>query len=191
MEYEIQVLSLQKNKDRRQHTKEVMDSLGLNYTFFNAVKPREVTKDMEESLFSKVDYYDWDIDQKAVMATFVSHLALLHLSYSTKCNMLVLEDDIELSDYDFDLTNIDFTSFDVFNLGTQISCYAYFLSWQGAGKVLDILLNKEIIKAYDWELCELGLQNKIKYKTTSKPVWKQVDTFKSNIAPNGYKLKNK
>jgi GR25 family glycosyltransferase involved in LPS biosynthesis len=187
--YDIKILSLVSNADRRAHMESVMSTLQLPYTFHNATTPNDITQDIEERLFSRVDYYDWDINQRAVMATFISHLSLLKLSYNTQTNLLILEDDIELSDYGFDLTNVDFNSFDIFNLGTQISCYAYFISWQGAYKVLDLINTQGIRKAYDWELCQLGLQNRLRYRTTPLPVWKQVDTFKSNIAPNGYKRK--
>lgn len=189
MNYSIRILSLLSNADRREHMKSIMREIKLPYTFHNATTPDDITQQVQDELFSEVDYYDWDINHKAVMATFMSHLSLLKLSYHTKHNLLILEDDLELSDRCFDLVNIDFSSFDVFNLGTQISCYAYFVSWQGAGRLLDVIATQGINKAYDWEMCQIGLNNKIRYKTVPTPVWKQVPTFVSNIAPNGYKRK--
>lgn len=189
MKYNIRILSLLSNIDRREHTKSIMREIKLPYTFHNATTPDDITQQVQDELFSEVDYYDWDINHKAVMATFMSHLSLLKLSYSTKHNLLILEDDLELRDKTFNLINVDFDSFDVFNLGTQISCYAYFVSWQGAGRLLDVIATQGISKAYDWEMCQIGLNNKIRYKTVTTPVWKQVPTFVSNIAPNGYKRK--
>lgn len=189
MNYTIRILSLLSNVDRREHMEKVMKGVNLPYTFHNATTPDNITEKIQDRLFSEVDYYDWDINHKAVMATFMSHLSLLNFSYSNKQALLVLEDDLELSDKSFNLDTIDFSSFDIFNLGTEISCYAYFVSWQGAGKLLDIIRTQGIKKAYDWEMCQIGLENKIRYKTVPTPVWKQVESFTSNIAPNGYRRK--
>ena len=97
MNYTIRILSLLSNVDRREHMEKVMKGVNLPYTFHNAATPDDITEKMQDRLFSEVDYYDWDINHKAVMATFMSHLSLLNLSHSTKQNLLILEDDLELS----------------------------------------------------------------------------------------------
>jgi hypothetical protein len=122
------------------------------------------------------------------MATFLSHIELLKISYLNKKNLLIIEDDIDLSNNStIDYKNVNFKEFDVFNLGTLVSCYSYFVSWEGAGKILNLLDKKVITQAYDWELYKLMDEITIKYIET--PEWEQVDLFKSNIAPNGYELK--
>jgi hypothetical protein len=188
MNYNTYIISLSSDLDRREHMKGVMSKLNIPYQFFDAITPNDVDDEMVNTMFKNVDYYEWDINHKAVMATFLSHLSLLRVSHLTKTNLLILEDDIELvNGPTIDYNDVKFEEFDVFNIGTLISCYSYFVSWNGAGKILDMFSKNDIVKAYDWEL--YGIKNNINTTYPLYPEWKQVKTFKSNIAPNGYKRK--
>lgn len=188
MNYEVRILSLSKDIERRKHMKNVMLKLNIPYIFFDALTPDDVENTIIDKMFKNVDYYNWNINQLAVMATFLSHIELLKISYLNKKNLLIIEDDIDLSNNStIDYKNVNFEEFDVFNLGTLVSCYSYFVSWEGAGKILNLLDKKIITQAYDWELYKLMDEITIKYIET--PEWEQVDLFKSNIAPNGYELK--
>jgi hypothetical protein len=188
MNYEVRILSLSKDIERRKHMKNVMLKLNIPYIFFDALTPDDVEDTIIDKMFKNVDYYNWNINQLAVMATFLSHIELLKISYLNKKNLLIIEDDIDLSNNStIDYKNVNFKEFDVFNLGTLVSCYSYFVSWEGAGKILNLLDKKVITQAYDWELYKLMDEITIKYIET--PEWEQVASFKSNIAPNGYELK--
>lgn len=188
MNYEVRILSLSKDIERRNHMDKVMLKLNVPYIFFDALTPEDVDDAIIDKMFKNVDYYNWNINQLAVMATFLSHIELLKISYNNKKNLLIIEDDIDLSDNSIvNYKNINFEEFDVFNLGTLVSCYSYFVSWEGAGKILNLLDKRVITQAYDWELYKLMDEITIKYAVI--PEWEQVNSFKSNIAPNGYELK--
>ena len=162
----------------------VKDKLGFNFNYFDAVQPNEITDEMEQKYFSNTDFYEWDINQKAVMATFMSHMKLLDYACKNKNNLLIIEDDIDyVGNLDFD--NINFDSFDIFNVGTTFGCYSYFVSPQGACKILNEIDSKQITQAYDWELNKLiGVKKQI----SETPHFIQVENkFKSNISPDGYK----
>lgn len=188
MNYEVRILSLSKDIERRNHMDKVMLKLNVPYIFFDALTPEDVDDAIIDKMFKNVDYYNWNINQLAVMATFLSHIELLKISYNNKKNLLIIEDDIDLSNNSIvNYKNINFEEFDVFNLGTLVSCYSYFVSCEGAGKILNLLDKRVITQAYDWELYKLMDEITIKY--ASIPEWEQVNSFKSNIAPNGYELK--
>lgn len=188
MNYEVRILSLSKDIERRNHMDKVMLKLNVPYIFFDALTPEDVDDAIIDKMFKNVDYYNWNINQLAVMATFLSHIELLKISYNNKKNLLIIEDDIDLSDNSIvNYKNINFEEFDVFNLGTLVSCYSYFVSWEGAGKILNLLDKRVITQAYDWELYKLMDEITIKYATI--PEWEQVNSFKSNIAPDGYTQK--
>ena len=121
------------------------------------------------------------------MATFLSHLSLIKLSLKNKNNILIIEDDIDIVN-SFDWKNVDFKKFDVYNLGVEGSCFSYFVSYEGAIKLVDYFDNKKIKYPYDYELSIIN-GKKMKIKIPPKNIFIQLDTFKSNIAPNGYKIK--
>ena len=80
---------------------------------------------------------------------------------------------------------INFGEFELYNVGLEFSCYSYFVSINGAKKILSELNSKNITQAYDWELSKLKTINKVNSK---HPHFVQIENrFKSNIAPNGYK----
>jgi GR25 family glycosyltransferase involved in LPS biosynthesis len=164
----------------------IKNKIGLEFQFFNAVDPSDITDVIKETHFSKTDFHLWDIDDTAVMATFMSHLTLLKYSIRTKTNLLILEDDIDIVKQ-FDWDSIKFDEFDLYNIGTEFSCYAYFVSYDGAEKLLNHFTGIDITQAYDWELKKIKHLN---IKTIETPLFIQTNKFVSNIAPNGYKLKN-
>jgi hypothetical protein len=188
MNYDTYIISLSSDLDRREHMKGVMSKLNIPYQFFDAIAAHDVDDEMANTMFKNVNYYDYDINHRAAMATFLSHLSLLRVSYLTQTNLLIIEDDIQLvKEPTVDYDNVKFEEFDLWNIGTRISCYSYFVSWEGAGKILDLFSKRVIVQAYDFELYEL--RKLINMKCLDYPEWKQVKTFKSNIAPNGYKRK--
>jgi len=162
----------------------VKDKLGINFDYFDAIQPNEVTDEIEQKYFSKTDFYEWDINQKAAMATFMSHMNLLDYACKNKCNLLIIEDDIDYVG-NLDFNNINFNSFDIFNVGTPFGCYSYFVSYQGACKILNEIDSKQITQAYDWELNKLLT---VKKQTSKIPQFIQIENkFISNISPDGYK----
>lgn len=177
-------ISLKKDVDRRSHMLTIKDKMGIDFYYFDAVQPNEITEEIETKYFSNTDFYEWDINQKAVMATFMSHINLLDYSCKNKTNLLIIEDDIDYVG-NIDFNNIDFNGFDIFNVGTPFGCYSYFVSYQGACKILNEIGSKQITQAYDWELNKLTTVRK---QTTNTPQFTQVENkFTSNISPNGYK----
>jgi len=189
MNFDTYIVSLTNNPDRREHMVNVMSKVNIPYQFFDAIAAHDVTDEMANTMFKNYDYQEQPhINHKAVMATFLSHMSLLRVSHLTKRNLLILEDDIDITDgVQIDYNNIDFKEFDVFNLGTLIGCYSYFISWEGAGKILEVIEQEGISRAYDWELCGWGLNGKFRYHYLPYPNWYQTNGFISNIAPNGYK----
>jgi GR25 family glycosyltransferase involved in LPS biosynthesis len=187
MEFKTYCISLKSDEYRREWMRSIKDKIGVEFQFFDALEPKDVTVELEKKHF--VDNYliEWDFSQKATMATFLSHLSLIKLSLKNKNNILIIEDDIDIVN-SFDWKNVDFKKFDVYNLGVEGSCFSYFVSYEGAIKLVDYFDNKKIKYPYDYELSIIKVK-KMKIKTLPKNIFIQLDTFKSNIAPNGYKIK--
>ncbi len=175
-------LSLKKDTHRREHMLDISNKIKIPVNFFDAYCYENVTKENED-YFKNCDFYEWNINQKAVMATFISHMELLKYSILENKNLLIIEDDLDYV-LPIDFENINFDDFDLYNVGLDLSCYSYFVSIRGAQKILNELNNKTITQAYDWELSKLQSIKKI---TTPNPHFIQLkDKFVSNIAPNGY-----
>ena len=187
MEFRTYCISLKLDEDRRVWMKSIKDKIGLEFEFFNAVEPGDITVELEKKYF--VDSYlsEWNFSQKATMATFLSHLTLIKLSVESKSDILIIEDDIDIVG-SFNWTNVNFKEFDLYNLGVEGSCYSYFVSYQGATKLLNYFNNKRINYPYDYELSIIN-GKKVRIKSSEKSIFRQLNTFKSNIAPNGYVLK--
>ena len=187
MEFKTYCISLELDKDRRIWMKSIKDRIGLEFDFFNAVEPQDVTVELEKKYFVDDFLIEWDFSQKATMATFLSHLSLIKLSAESRSNILIIEDDIDMVN-SFDWRSVDFREFDLYNLGVEGSCYSYFISYQGAIKLLDYFNNRKIKFPYDYELSIIN-GKKIRMKSSEQNIFTQLETFKSNIAPNGYVLK--
>lgn len=185
--FEVKVLSLKKDIERREWMESIKPKLGFDFTFFDAFTPQTITADFKQ-YFKHADFYEWDIDQDAVIATFLSHIVLLTMAAAEQKNLLIIEDDIDILNK-LDWNSIDFSEFDIYNLsGQDVACYAYFVTPEGASKILDMINDESytITQAYDWELFKI--KSSLRYKTVESPVFIQLDNkFKSNIAPNGYK----
>jgi GR25 family glycosyltransferase involved in LPS biosynthesis len=183
MKFEVLCLSLKTDTHRREHMETVFKKMGTPVKFFDATTPEEITSEVEEKYFKNCDFYEWDINHKAVMATFVSHMRLLEYSVLNQTNILVIEDDLDYV-YDIDFNKVNFNDFDMFNVGLEFSCYSYFVTSNGSKKILDQLTSKAITQAYDWELKKL---NDVRIIHSGISYFVQLDDkFKSNIAPNGY-----
>lgn len=161
----------------------IQPKIGLDFEFFDAFTPNRLTPTIK-SFFSKTDFHEWDINEEAVMATFISHVILLKIAVRTQSNVLVLEDDIDMLK-SIDWNGIDF-DFDLWNLTAKdVACFAYMVTPIGAAKILHHLNTTEITRAYDWEL--LKLPSNVRIKKETEPIFVQVEhRFISNIAPNGY-----
>jgi GR25 family glycosyltransferase involved in LPS biosynthesis len=165
----------------------IKDKIGLEFEFFNAVEPKDVMVELEKKHFVDDFLIEWDFSQKATMATFLSHLSLIKLSAESETDILIIEDDIDIV-CSFDWKNVNFKEFDLYNLGVEGSCYSYFISHQGAIKLLDYFNNRKIKFPYDYELSIIN-GKKIRMKSSKESIFRQLEIFKSNIAPNGYVLK--
>ena len=187
MEFKTYCISLKSDENRRVWMKSLKDRIGLEFQFFDAIEPSDVTVELEKRHF--VDSYlrEWDFSQKATMATFLSHLTLIKLSAESKSDILIIEDDIDIVS-NFDWTKVNFKEFDLYNLGVEGSCYSYFVSYQGAAKLFDYFNSRKIKFPYDYELSIVN-GKKIRIRSSEESIFRQLDTFKSNIAPNGYILK--
>jgi GR25 family glycosyltransferase involved in LPS biosynthesis len=182
--FKTYVLSLVKDVERRSHMLSIKNKIGLDFEFYDAKEPKDVTPEIENRYFKNTDFKDWEIDAYAAMATFLSHMSLLKLSTDTNNNILVIEDDVDINQ-EFDFDNIDFNKFDLFNIGTKFGCYAYFVTPNGARKILNHFDNISITQAYDWELSKI---KNLRFQFVETPVFIQIENkFKSNISPNGYK----
>ena len=183
--FKTYVISLRKDKNRREWMESIKNKIGLDFEFFDAVEPKDISDIIKNSYFSKTDFHLWDVDDKAVMATFMSHMALLTYASTTKTNLLIIEDDLDIA-RPFDWNTINFNEFDVYKLGLQLSCFAYFVSYDGAEKLLNHFKLVDITQAYDWELEKIKHLN---IKLIDTPLFMQTNKFVSNIAPNGYNKK--
>lgn len=177
------VLSLKKDKHRRKWMNSIKSKIGLDFEFFDAFTPNQLT-DSHKHFFRCTDFHKWNINEDAVKATFVSHMLMCKYAIDNNTNLLIIEDDIDIIKT-IDWNNIDFNTFDIWNLtAKKVSCFAYFISIEGAIKLLKRLNMVEITQAYDWELSKID--DSFRIKEEKEPIFIQVDTFKSNIAPNGY-----
>jgi hypothetical protein len=185
MEFKTYCLSLKKCTDRREWMLSNQKKMRLDFEFFDAVTPDEITDDIVKRYFSDFSFYDeWDVNKRAIMATFISHMKLLELSANTKQNILIIEDDI-LIVRPYKWNDVDFDKFDILKLTHRGNfCYSYFVSHTGATNVLEYLNRIEITQGYDHELEKCRELNII---TEERPVFIQTPYFQSNIAPNGYK----
>ena len=179
------VISLKKDTKRRDWMESIKNKIELDFKFFDAIEPNSITNEIIEKYFSKTDFHLWDVNEKAVMATFMSHIELLQYSANTHTNLLILEDDIDITKK-YNWQDINFEEFDLYNIGKLASCHSYFVSYKGARKMLEHFDKIEITQAYDWELYKIKHLN---IKLIEEPLFIQTNEFISNIAPNGYKLK--
>ena len=187
--YKVWCLSLESNKDRREWMLSIKDKIGLDFEFWNATTPDEITDDIKNRYFKYVNFYEWDVIVDAVMATFISHMNILQWSVDNKTNVVLIEDDIDYVN-SFDWNSFEWNTFDVYKLGTmrENNCYAYAVSFESAAKLLLHYNSIDIMEAYDVELHKI---QHLKFKYTHKPIFLQVQNkFISNLAPNGYKRLN-
>lgn len=190
LNYLVYIISLKNDIKRREHMNDLMVNLGLEYQFFDAVESTDITDDIIGNLFTSVDYYEHNVNQLAVMATLLSHVSLIRKANQNNFNILILEDDVDLVK-DFDFKNVNFSQFDVFNIGTNgkktIDCHSYFVSLNGTKKILNHFDNNKITQAFDWEMVKIKDLN---LKFVDQPFFIQLkDKFISNLAPNGYGIK--
>ena len=178
-------LSLVSNTDRREWMLSIKDKMGLDFEFWDATRPDEITDEIKDRYFKYVNFYEWNVIVDAVMATFISHMKILKWSADNQTNVILIEDDIDYVN-PFDWNSLDWDSFDVFKLGTKgVDCYAYAVSWQGAARLLLHFNSIQITEAYDLELHKV---KHLRIKYLFKPIFIQVQNrFVSNLAPNGYK----
>jgi hypothetical protein len=183
--YKAWCLSLKSNTDRREWMVSIKDKIGLDFEFWDATTPNEITDEIKERYFKYVNFYEWDIIQDAVMATFISHMSIIKWAVCNQTNVILIEDDIDCVN-SFDWNSINWDEFDVFKLGESgMNCYAYAINWVGAIKLLTYFNSIDIMEAYDLELHRI---KHLKFKYSPKKVFTQVQNkFVSNLAPNGYK----
>ena len=183
--YKIWCLSLKSNLDRREWMVSIKDKMELDFEFWDATTPDEITDEMKERYFKYVNFYEWDVIVNAVMATFISHMNILKWAVDNQTNIVLIEDDLDYIN-PFDWNTINWNDFDIFKLGELgMNCYSYAVSWQGAEMLLLHFNSINIIEAYDIELHKI---KHLKFKYNSKPIFIQTQNkFVSNLAPNGYK----
>lgn len=182
--YKVWCLSLESNLDRREWMLSIKNKIGLDFEFWNATTPNEITNEIKDRYFKYVNFYEWDVIVEAVMATFISHMKILQWSVDNKTNIVLIEDDIDYVNQ-FDWNSFEWNKFDVLKLGTKgIDCYAYAVNWQAAEKLLLHYNSIQITEAYDLELHKI---KHLRFKYLHKPIFMQVQNkFLSNLAPNGY-----
>ena len=188
--YKAWCLSLVSNTDRREWMLSLKDRIGLNFEFWNATTPEEITDEIKEHYFKYTIFNEFDMIVDAVMATFISHMNILKWSVDNQTNIILIEDDLDYIN-PFDWNTINWDEFDIFKLGELgMNCYSYAVSWHGAKKLLLHFNSIQINEAYDMELSRAKLYIKdIKFKYLTKPTFVQVQNkFVSNLAPNGYSL---
>lgn len=183
--YKAWCLSLKSNTDRREWMLSIKNKIGLDFEFWDATTPIEITDDIKERYFKYVNFYEWDVIQDAVMATFISHMNILKWSADNQTNIILIEDDLDCINT-FDWNSINWDEFDIFKLGELgMNCYSYAVSWRGAARLLLHFNSINIVGAYDVELHNI---KHLKFKYTPTPIFIQTQNmFKSNLAPNGYR----
>ena len=70
--YKIWCLSLESNTDRREWMLSIKDKIGLDFEFWNATTPTEITDEIKERYFKNVNYYEWNVIPEAVMASGIT-----------------------------------------------------------------------------------------------------------------------
>jgi hypothetical protein len=166
----------------------IKNKIGLDFEFWDATTPNEITAEIKERYFKYVNFYEWDVIADAVMATFISHMNILKWSADNQTNVILIEDDLDyINNYDWD--NIEWDTFDILKLGELgMNCYSYAVSWQGAHLLLSHYNSIQITDAYDLELHKI---KHLKFKYLPNPAFVQTyNKFDSNLAPNGYKRIN-
>lgn len=183
--YKAWCLSLKSNLDRREWMISIKDKMGLNFEFWDATTPDEITEEIKERYFKYTNFHEWTVIVDAVMATFISHMKILQWSVDNQTNVILIEDDLDYVN-PFDWNTINWEEFDIFKLGELgMNCYSYAVNWKGAKKLLQHYNSIQITEAYDLELFKI---KHLKFKYLSKPTFIQVQNkFISNLAPNGYK----
>lgn len=182
--YKTLVLSLEKDVERRKHIDKVVKGLGLDYEFFNALTPEDLSPYHLKEYFKSIDIFNYPkLNHYNVLATFLSQLELIKYSFTNKVNLLVLEDDL-IPVRDFDFKNVDFSKFDIFQLMSEVSCCCYFVNHNSAENIYNTFINSRPTQAFDWELFKL--KETFRIVTVGLPVFIQSDKFISNLAPNGY-----
>lgn len=181
--FKTYIISLKKDKERREWMNSIKTKIGLDFTFFNAIEPHQISDNIIKTYFTKVDFHLWNFNSIAMMASFMSHLTLLRHAMVTKTNLLVLEDDIDMVGL-YNWNDVNFNEFDLYNIGIDASCYSYLVSYEGATNLLNHFETIDITQAYDWELKKI---NHLNIKLIESPLFIQTNAFVSNIAPNGYK----
>ena len=67
----------------------------------------------------------------------------------------------------FDFSNVNFNEFDMYNIGSDkvnsVDCHSYFVSYEGAGKIVNHIDNTRITQAFDWEMVT-NLYNEVKLR---------------------------
>ena len=182
--YNTFVLSLEKDIERRKHIAAVLYELGIKFDFINASTPDDLSYYFKSVYCKNIDIGE-KVIAKAVYATFHSHLNILTKIYNSKQHALVLEDDL-VPIREFDFNDIDFDSFDVLQLMSEVSCCCQFVTWPAAGEMMWKLRQQDFYptQAFDWELHKL--RGEFDIQTVKDPVFKQSSKFKSNLAPDGY-----
>jgi GR25 family glycosyltransferase involved in LPS biosynthesis len=186
-DYLIYIISLKSDIERRAHMNDLMTKLELNYQFFDAIEASDISDDDITNKFSDVDYYQYNLNHRAVMATLLSHVEVIKIANRRNSNILIFEDDIGIKEY-FDFNSVNFNDFDVLNIGSDgkktIDCHSYFVSLNGTKKILNHFDSNKITQAFDWEMVKV---NDLILKFVNKPFFTQLkDKFISNLAPNGY-----
>lgn len=180
--YNVVVLSLLTDTHRRKKTNAILYNLGLGFKYFDAITPDNLSYYDKDIYFKDLDNHP-KVNREAVMATFLSHLNILKNIFNSKTNTLLLEDDL-IPARDFDFNNIDFDTFGVKQLMSEVSCCCQFYNWKEAGEIFWYLKSIYPTQAFDWELHKL--RDKFNITTVDDPVFRQSSEFVSNIAPHGY-----
>lgn len=182
MSFKTLVLSLPADIHRREWFVSKKQELGLDFTFFDAISAEQVTAQQEEK-FIHSNYKEWMVIERAVIANFLSHLNILQYVVDNNVNALILEDDVEKA-REFEFNAVDFNKFDVYNIAPVHKCWSYFVSVDGARKILKYFELNNITVAYDWELHFLGVRKDINFLQEPEPVFVHNNVFISNIAPS-------
>ena len=78
MNFETLCLSLKTDVDRREHMIDVFNQMKIPVKFFDAFTSNDISYE-NERYFDECDFYQWNIKQKSVMATFISHMKMLEM----------------------------------------------------------------------------------------------------------------
>jgi glycosyl transferase family 25 len=179
----IYIISLEKSTNRKNYINDMFKNKGINFEYFDAVDGRRLNKD-QEKLAEKYISKDATFNKlSGTTGCYLSHVLLLqHIKKLNHPHTLVMEDDINISNFDVirNLKKVIVDNYDIIFLGhcyenekgkpikeffkmyesnTPLCTHGYLISYNGVCKLLDIFEKTQGKKPVDHVFKDSKLNN--------------------------------